>query len=98
MYEPVGFIGLGVMGRPMAANLLGAGVPLVVWSRTEAHCAEARDAGAAVATTAAEVFAQCRIVLTMLATEDAIDEVLRRGTAAFAGQVRDRVLVHMGTT
>lgn len=98
MSEPVGFIGLGVMGRPMAANLLRAGVPLVVWSRTQAHCTDARDSGATVAPTAADVFARCRIVLTMLATEDAIDEVLQRGTAAFATQVHGRVLVHMGTT
>jgi len=98
MSEPIGFIGLGVMGRPMAANLLRAGVPLVVWSRTPAHCADAEAAGATTAPSAADVFARCRIVLTMLATEDAIDEVLQRGTDGFAGLLSGRVVVQMGTT
>ena len=98
MDAPVGFLGLGVMGRPMAANLLRGGVPLVVWSRTPANCAAAERAGAVRVATPAEVFARCRIVLTMLATEEAIDAVLGRGTAAFTDTVAGRVLVHMGTT
>src|SRR5438105_1216253 len=96
--EPIGFIGLGVMGRPMALNLLRAGVPLVVWSRTPAHCADAQEAGADHALSADEVFARCRVVLLMLATEAAIDEVLGRGSGRFGQLVRDRVVVHMGTT
>ena len=98
MDAPIGFLGLGVMGRPMAANLLRGGVPLVTWSRTRAHCDDAERAGAAVAATADEVFARCRTVLTMLATEDVIDTVLGRGTAAFATRLTGHVLVHMGTT
>ncbi len=45
----VGFVGLGVMGRPMALNLARAGTPLVVWNRTTDRCAPLRDAGAEVA-------------------------------------------------
>lgn len=98
MGEPIGFIGLGVMGRPMAGNLARAGTPLVVWSRTPANCAAAVEAGAEAAGTAADVFARCRIVILMLATEAAVDAVLGRGTERFAELAAGHVLVHMGTT
>ena len=98
MDAPVGFIGLGVMGRPMAANLLRAGVELVVWSRTTAHCAGAVAAGADLATSADDVFARCHVVLTMLATEEATDAVLARGTNRFTALVRERIVVQMGAT
>src|SRR4051794_6337195 len=94
----MGFLGLGVMGRPMALNLVRAGVPLVVWSRTAAHCDDVVAAGAERAATAASVFAHCRIVVVMLATEAAGDAVLERGTERFAEHVAGHVLVHMGTT
>jgi 3-hydroxyisobutyrate dehydrogenase len=98
MNQSIGFLGLGVMGRPMAANLVRAGVPLVVWSRTREHCADAERAGAEVAATPDDVFARCRIVLTMLATDAVTDAVLGRGTARFAERVGGRLVVQMGTT
>lgn len=98
MTEKIGFVGLGVMGRPMALNLVRAGTPLVVWSRTAEHCDEVCAAGAERAANAAEVFAASKTVLMMLATDSAIDAVLSRGTPAFDELVRDHVLVHMGTT
>lgn len=94
----VGFIGLGVMGRPMALNLARAGTPLVVWNRTAARCAPLRDAGAEVAQSPAEVFDRAGTVLLMLADEAAIDTVLGRGTPEFAARVAGRTVVHMGTT
>lgn len=98
MAEPVGFIGLGIMGEPMAQNLARAGTPLVVWTRTAARAEPLGAAGAQVAGSPAEVFAAARVVILMLATEAAIDDVLGRGTPAFADLVADRTVVHMGTT
>jgi 3-hydroxyisobutyrate dehydrogenase len=86
------------MGTPMALRLARAGTPLVVWSRRPASCTPLRDAGAAVAADPAEVFARADVVLMMLANADAIDAVLHRGTPAFADLVRNRTVVHMGTT
>ena len=40
MTERIGFVGLGIMGRGMAANLLKAGFPLTVWNRTTSRMAE----------------------------------------------------------
>ncbi|OKK09087.1 NAD(P)-dependent oxidoreductase [Streptomyces sp. CB02400] len=94
----VGFIGLGVMGRPMALNLARAGTPLVVWNRTPARCAPLRDAGAEVAGSAEEVFERAGTVLLMLADETAVDTVLGRGTPDFAARVAGRAVVYMGTT
>ncbi|WP_148234866.1 NAD(P)-dependent oxidoreductase [Deinococcus maricopensis] len=91
--SPVGFLGLGVMGQPMALNLARTGTPLVVWNRTAARCAPLRDLGADVAETPAEVFARARTVIVMLVDEAAIDAVLRRGTAEFPAFVAGRTLV-----
>lgn len=94
----VGFLGLGVMGRPMALRLAHAGTPLIVWNRTEARTAPLRAAGAEVAADPGEVFARADVVLLMLADDTATDAVLGRGTPGFAARVAGRVVVHMGTT
>jgi 3-hydroxyisobutyrate dehydrogenase len=94
----VGFIGLGLMGAPMAANLARAGTPLVVWNRTVAKCEQFRAAGARVAADPAEVFASTDVVLLMLAGPEAIDRVLGRGGPGFGANVAGRTIVHMGTT
>ncbi|MFF7329597.1 NAD(P)-binding domain-containing protein [Streptomyces sp. NPDC008150] len=94
----VGFIGLGVMGQPMALNLVRAGTPLVVFNRTAERCAPLRAAGAVVAESAADVFARSGTVFLMLADEAAVDEVLGRGSPDFGARVAGRTVVHMGTT
>jgi len=82
----LGFLGLGVMGRPMAANLVAAGHDLVVWTRSGGPLP-----GARFATGPAEVFEQAEIVFLMLAHAEAIDSVL-------GPHVAGRLVVHMGTT
>ncbi|MEU3169627.1 NAD(P)-binding domain-containing protein [Streptosporangium sp. NPDC006930] len=73
----VGFIGLGLMGRPMALNMARAGTPLIVWNRSPGRCEDLRAAGARVAAGPAEVFERTRVVMLMLADEAAIDAVLK---------------------
>jgi len=90
----VGFVGLGVMGQPMAVNLARAGVDLVVWNRTPARAEPVRAAGARVAASAAEVFARTEVVFVMLADGAAIDAVLD----TVAHDLTGRIIVHMGTT
>ncbi|MFI7499218.1 NAD(P)-dependent oxidoreductase [Streptomyces sp. NPDC049687] len=93
----VGFVGLGVMGRPMALNLVRAGTPLVVWNRTPGRCDPLRAAGAEVAASPAEVFGRAGTVILMPADEAATDAVLGRGTPDFTARVAGRTVVHMGT-
>ncbi|HZD71435.1 MAG TPA: NAD(P)-dependent oxidoreductase [Actinomycetes bacterium] len=94
----VGFIGLGVMGQPMALNLARAGTPLVVWNRSAEKSEPLRAAGASVAASPAEVLGQAPVVILMLVDGAAIDAVLGRGTPDFAANVARRTIVHMGTT
>ncbi|MEW1954028.1 NAD(P)-dependent oxidoreductase [Terrabacter sp. NPDC080008] len=94
----VGFIGLGIMGRPMATNLLRAGVPLAVWNRSRQALEAVAREGARALPSPAAVFAASDIVLLMLANEQAVDEVLRRGTPEFAAMVAGRTVVPCGTT
>lgn len=93
----VGFIGLGVMGRPMAARLARSGARLAVWSRTSAHCQEAVTLGARPCLDPGEVFAVAdQAVILMLADEASTDAVLGRG-AQLAAKVRGRTVINMGT-
>ncbi|MER6082141.1 NAD(P)-dependent oxidoreductase [Streptomyces sp. NPDC001833] len=93
-----GFVGLGVMGQPMALNLARAGTPLVVWNRTPERAEALRAAGARVAASAEEVFAHARVVFVMLVDETATDAVLGRGGPEFAKLVAGRVVVSTGST
>ena len=82
----------------MALNLLRAKRPLTVWNRTTAKAATLKEAGATVAGSVGTVFHKCPVVILMLANSTAIDAVLRRGRPDFEARVRDRTIIHMGTT
>lgn len=94
----IGFIGLGLMGEPMASNLAAAGTPLVVWNRTADRCAPLQKAGAQVAACPADVLRACGTVILMLADEQAIDSVLQRRGSRIGLDLAGRTIVHMGTT
>lgn len=66
MAHTVGFIGLGIMGRPMAKNLLKAGYPLVVHSRSRPPVDDLVGAGAKAAASPREAAGQCDVLITML--------------------------------
>lgn len=95
--EAIGFIGLGIMGQPMALNLAAAGINLVVWNRTADRCAPLREAGAEVASSPSEVFARAKTVIAMLVNEAATDAVLGRGTPEFGPMVAGHTLACMGS-
>ena len=62
----IGFIGLGIMGKPMAKNLLKAGNELVVYDHHEENIRQLTDAGVQAADSGAALAAQCDVVITML--------------------------------
>ena len=96
------FIGIGAMGRPMAARLLGAGFPLTVHTRTRAKAESLVAAGATWAATAAEAAAAADVVLTCVTDNAATEEVLfgRDGVtaAAAAGAARVACVVDFSTS
>jgi len=75
MAQIIGFIGLGIMGRPMAKNLLKAGHPLVVHNRSRAAVDELGRDGAKVATSPREVAAQSDVLITMLPNSPDVEQV-----------------------
>lgn len=93
----LGFAGLGLMGRPMAFNLLRAGHALTVYNRSPEPLALLHSHGARIAADVDELFAASDIVILMLADDAAVDAVLGRGADAFAARVRGRLVINMGT-
>ncbi len=71
----LGFIGLGRMGRAIAARLQSTGHDLVVYNRTPAKCAELAAAGAKIAPSIAEACADREVVISMLSDDAALNEV-----------------------
>ena len=75
MAQTIGFIGLGIMGRPMAKNLLKAGYPLVVHSRSRGPVDDVVKSGARAASSPNEVASQCDVLITMLPNSPDVEQV-----------------------
>src|SRR5215213_10682945 len=75
--ETVAVLGTGMMGAPMARNLLAAGFPVRVWNRTAEKAAPLGDAGALVAGSPAEATDGASLLLTMLTDADAVLDAAR---------------------
>ena len=72
----IGFIGLGIMGKPMCKNLLKAGHQLIVYNRSSGAMDELLSAGAAVATSPKDVAERSDIIMTMLPNSPDVREVI----------------------
>lgn len=76
MADKVGFIGLGIMGRGMAANLLAKGFEVAVWNRTASRAERLVEAGAARADSPADVARACPIVITCVSDTPDVEAVV----------------------
>jgi 2-hydroxy-3-oxopropionate reductase len=80
MKPTVGFMGLGLMGKPMAGNLLKAGFPVVVWNRTrekaEEFAGEAAQFDVKVGANPRETAEKADILMTIVSDPAALEEVL----------------------
>ncbi|MGH9331714.1 MAG: NAD(P)-binding domain-containing protein, partial [Vicinamibacterales bacterium] len=94
MHDPrVGFIGLGVMGRPMARNLLKRGFPLVVHSRSRGPVDELGAAGAEAAASPADVARRARRVVTMLPDSPDVAAVMEGPDGVFGALQPGTILI-----
>jgi 2-hydroxy-3-oxopropionate reductase len=93
MSETVGFIGLGVMGRPMARNLIKKGFSLVVHSRSQGPVDELVAAGAARAASPAEVARRATRIVTMLPDSPDVEQVLEGPDGVFSAIQPDTILI-----
>jgi 2-hydroxy-3-oxopropionate reductase len=90
--ETIGFIGLGLMGRPMAKNLRKAGYDLVVHSRSRPPVDDLVAAGARAAATPADVAAQATRIITMLPDGPDVEQVLE-GPSGLLGALQPGTII-----
>ncbi len=93
----VGFVGLGLMGGPMAANVARGGFPLTVYNRDAAKAEPLRALGAHVTASAAEAALLSDVVITMLTDAEALRAVALGPHGFLAGVGRDKVWIDMST-
>ena len=83
--KKIGFIGLGIMGKPMCRNVKKAGYEVVVFNRSKESVRELAAEGAIAAASVAEVASQCEVIITMLPNSPEVREVcLENGIADHA--------------
>ena len=97
MAQVIGFIGLGIMGRPMAKNLLKAGYPLVVHSRSRGPVDELVRTGARAATSPRDVAAHSEVLITMLPSSPDVELVTLGQDGIVEGARRGLIYVDMST-
>lgn len=97
MSAKIGFIGLGIMGSGMAANVLAKGFDLTVWNRTSSKTQDLVGKGARGARSPAEVAAASSIVLICVTDENAVYEVLFGSQGVVEGARPETLIVDMST-
>jgi 2-hydroxy-3-oxopropionate reductase len=97
MKKKIGFIGLGIMGKPMAKNLLKAGYELVVYDLVAASVQEVIAAGARAGTSPKDVAAQSEVIITMLPNSPEVKEVILGTNGVIEGVKPGAVVVDMSS-
>jgi len=93
----IGFIGLGIMGKPMAKNLLKAGYSLAVYNRSRASVEELVAAGAASFPSARSLAAHCDVTITMLPNSPEVTEVILGKGGVIEGARANTIVVDMSS-
>ncbi len=98
----IGFIGLGLMGKPMALNLKAAGAEMIIHNRSQGVIEELTGEGMTPAKTPADVASSADTVILMLPDTPAVEKVLRGPSGVVSGLVSGRgpetLVIDMGTT
>jgi 3-hydroxyisobutyrate dehydrogenase len=97
MHERVGFIGLGIMGRGMARNLLKAGFDLCVWNRTASRAEPLVEAGARSAASPADLARQCDVIITCVSDTPDVVEVILGEQGVLHGAQEGALVIDMST-
>ena len=98
MSNPViGFIGLGIMGKPMARNLLKAGYTLVVHNRSRGAVEELSKEGAQAAANSNEVAVRSDVIITMLPDSPDVELVYAGDQGIFSGVKSASLLIDMSS-
>jgi 2-hydroxy-3-oxopropionate reductase len=97
MPHTIGFIGLGLMGKPMARNLMKAGYPLVVTSRSRGPVEELAAAGAIAAVSPADVARRARRIITMVPDSPDVELVLEGPEGVFSALQPGTIVIDMSS-
>ena len=92
-----GFIGLGIMGKPMARNLLKAGYQLIVYDINKEAVKELVEAGAAEGKSSADVASQSDVIITMLPNSPEVEQVVLGPDGILTGAGQGTILVDMSS-
>ncbi len=93
----LGFIGLGIMGKPMAKNLIKAGHELVVYDIVKENVDILVEAGAVAASSSKEVARQCDIIITMLPNSPHVKEVVCGENGILEGAKEGTIIIDMSS-
>lgn len=97
MDKKIGFIGLGIMGKPMSLNLLKAGYDVTVYNRTESKTAEPVSRGAKKAATPAEAAADSTVIITIVSDTPDVESVILGRNGVIESIKPDSVVIDMST-
>jgi 3-hydroxyisobutyrate dehydrogenase len=97
MKEQVGFIGLGIMGRGMVANLMKAGFEVCVWNRTASQMNEFVEKGAKAATSPRQVAEQSDIIITCVSDTPDVEAVILGENGVIHGVKAGSLVIDMST-
>ena len=97
MKPTIGFIGLGLMGGPMASNLVKAGFPVTVWNRTASKAESLVKQGAKLAANPRAVALQADVLITIVSDPAALEEVLWGANGAIEGLRRGSLYIDSST-
>ncbi len=97
MPEKVGFIGLGIMGMPMARNLLKAGFEVVVYNRTKSKAEQLTKEGAKKADSPRQLAMECPVVITIVSDTPDVEEVVLGKDGIIEGIKPGSVVIDMST-
>jgi 2-hydroxy-3-oxopropionate reductase len=97
MTQTIGFIGLGLMGKPMARNLLKKGYSVIAHSRSRGPVGELVKEGATAGGSPAEVARTARIIITMLPDGPDVEKVLEGDNGVFGSMAKGTVIVDSST-
>ncbi len=94
--EKVGFIGLGIMGKPMALNLIKAGFPVAILSQSKA-ASDLIEAGAQAFPTSKALAEQCDVIITMLPDSPDVEQVISAPDGLLEGVQAAALYIDMST-
>jgi len=95
--DKIGFIGLGIMGAPMADNLIKAGYNLVVYNRTKSKADDLIKLGAELGDSPSDVAKKCKYIITMLTDSPDVQQVILGESGVLEGIQPGSIVIDMST-